>query len=191
MRVALFGGTFNPPHLGHLLMAEAARVQFRLDRVIFLPTSHPPHKSVASFSAPHRLAMTRLAVRGHPCFQVSDWEIRQARTVYTYETVAYFRKRWPRAALFFIIGSDSLSHLHAWRHGPALLKEARFLVVERPEAPWRKIPALLRTRVTPVHAPQVTLASHDIRHAVRRGRSIRYQVPASVAAYIQKHRLYS
>lgn len=190
MRLGLFGGTFDPPHAGHLLMAEAAKEQSGLDRVIFVPAAQPVHKPAPGASAADRLRMLRLAVRGERRFAVSDWEIRQARPVYTVETLAYFQRRHPAARLHFIIGSDSLRDIPRWRTGRSLLKKARFLVIERPEAPWRRIPAGLRREVTKIDAPLVSLSSHAIRERVRRGVSIRYQVPLSVETYIRRRRLY-
>jgi nicotinate-nucleotide adenylyltransferase len=190
MRIGLLGGTFNPIHLGHLLMAEAARDKARLDRVIFLPAGEPPHKNKPKTSARHRLAMVRQAVRGNSHLSVSDWEIRQGRIVYTYEAIAHFQKRWPAASLYFIVGSDSMRDVPLWRNSRQLMRHARFIVVERPERPWASLPASLRRQA--LHAPSqpVPFASHAIRQAVRQGRSIRYQVPASVERYIQAHRLY-
>ena len=101
MRLALFGGTFNPIHMCHLLIAEAAREKYRLDRIIFVLAGLPPHKKAPRTSAARRLAMLRLAVRKNPTFLVSDWEIRQKRVVYSYETVEHFRARFPQASLLF------------------------------------------------------------------------------------------
>src|SRR4051812_25952342 len=108
MRVALFGGTFNPVHCGHLLLAESARDQFKLDRVIFLPAGLPPHKTPPLIRPSHRLAMTRLAVRRNPSFEVSDWEVRQGRVVYTHEALKHFAQTRPRDHWYFVMGSDSL-----------------------------------------------------------------------------------
>ena len=190
MRIALFGGTFDPIHTGHLLLAEAARENFRLQRVIFVPAGQPPHKKTPAASAVHRLALVRLAIRGNPAFAASDWEIRQSRIVYTYETLAHFTRQYPRDRWFFIIGSDSLRDIPRWRQGGRLLKQSRFLIVERPGAEWRTVPVALRRRVRRVEAPAFPFASHEIRRKIRQGRSIRYQVPESVERYIRSHRLY-
>ncbi len=189
MRIALFGGTFDPPHIGHLLMAEAAQAQFHLDRVVFLPTGQPPHKSVVT-SARHRLAMTRAAVRGYPHFSVSAWEAAQKRTVYTYETLAHFKSLWPRAQVHFILGSDSLAQIDRWRQGRTLLKQARFLVVDRLEHRWSALPARVRAQTAHVDMPPVAIASHTLRKAIRQKQSVRYQVPAAVDRYIHQHHIY-
>jgi nicotinate-nucleotide adenylyltransferase len=168
MRIALLGGTFNPVHGGHLLIAEAARQAFHLDRVIFVPAGQPPHKKRPLTSAQHRLAMLRLAVRGNPFFRISDWEIKQKRVVYTVETLEHFRKQWPKAALHFIIGSDSLKDLPRWKDSKRLRSLCRFVIQER----------------------LLPFASHEIRRRVRRHLSIRYQVPDAVERYIRRARLY-
>src|SRR5258708_316904 len=158
MRIALFGGTFNPVHNGHLFIAEAARESQKLDRVLFVPAGLPPHKKAPHTSARHRLAMLRLAIRGNPSFKISDWEIRQNRVVYTYETLEHFRRLWPRARLFFLLGSDSMKILPKWRKPDRLKSLCRFISHER-------IPCY---------------ASHDIRRRVRAHQSVRYRVPDAV-----------
>ena len=168
MRIALLGGTFNPVHYGHLVIAEAARESCHLDRVVFVPAGLPPQKKAPKTPAAHRLAMLRLAVRGNRAFAVSDWEIQRKRVVYTYETLEHFRKVWPRAALYFILGSDSLKNLPHWREPQRLRRLCRFVAFPRIDA----------------------YASSDIRRRVRRGQSIRYRVPQAVERYIRKHALY-
>jgi nicotinate-nucleotide adenylyltransferase len=190
MKAALFGGTFDPVHWGHLLLAESARTHFHLDRVLFLPSGIPPHKAAPAASAAQRLRMLRSAIASNPFFEVDDWEIRQKRVVYSYETVAYFRQRWPRQTLYFIVGADMLKTLGEWKRSDILLKECVFLAADRPGFSWASVPAALRRKVHRLEWPQVPLASHEVRAQVRRGRSIRYQVPDSVERYIRSHRLY-
>jgi nicotinate-nucleotide adenylyltransferase len=168
MRIALLGGTFNPVHYGHLVIAETARDSLRLDRVVFVPAGLPPHKKAPKTSARRRLAMLRLAVRGNRAFTVSDWEIRQKRVVYAYETLEHFRKVWPRAALYFILGSDSLKNLPRWRESRRLGRMCRFVALPRIDA----------------------FASSDVRRRVSLRQSIRYRVPAQVERYILARRLY-
>ena len=168
MRIALFGGTFNPVHEGHLLIAEAAREKYHLDHVIFVPAGLPPHKKPPRTSARDRVAMLRLAIRGNPAFKISDWEISRKRVVYTFETLEHFRRQRPRASLFFIIGSDSLKDLPRWREAKRLRKLCRFITMDR----------------------VVPYASHEIRSRVKRRKSIRYLVPDRVERYIRSRRLY-
>jgi nicotinate-nucleotide adenylyltransferase len=190
MRIALFGGTFDPVHWGHLLLAEAARTSFKLDRVLFVPAGQPPHKPSAVASSAHRLRMLRLATASNPGFQVSDWEVRQKRVVYSYETMAHFRSQYPRAALFFVVGSDMFKTVLQWRESDTQLRRCTFLAAERPDVPWATIPAAIRRRARRIEWPGVPLASHEIRRRVQRGESIRYQVTDQVEAYIRTHKLY-
>ena len=193
MKLAIFGGTFDPIHAGHLLMAEAAREQFKLDRVVFLPTGIPPHKNkkIPAASATQRLAMVRKAIRGNSAFDVSAWDISQRRAVYTFEAIQHFKATYKKAALFFILGSDSLHDVPTWRQGSSLLKQCRFLVVERKEASWTAIPRSLRAHASRVTSPLCQIASHALRARVAQRESIRYQVPDAVMSYIQAHRLYA
>jgi nicotinate-nucleotide adenylyltransferase len=190
MKLAIFGGTFDPIHMGHLLVAEAAREQFALDRIFFLPTGIPPHKTNPLATSVQRLAMVRQAIRGNPAFKAEAWEIRQQRNVYTFETLAYFKNRYPDASLFFILGSDSLRDIPRWRQGAALLKQCRFLVVERKEAPWSSISNALRRQVSLVKAPLYNVSSHALRALAAKGCSLRYQVPDLVRSYIRSRHLY-
>ncbi len=190
-RIALFGGTFNPIHIGHLLIAEQAREAFQLDRVIFLPAGIPPHKSSELAPAADRLAMARLAVRSHPVFSVSDWEIRQHRTVYTFETLDHFQQAHKGVRLFFIVGSDSLKDLPTWRQGLLLPERCTFLVAERPDVPLKTIAPALRRKVRTLPGLSIGVASRDLRRRIRKGCSIRYQVPDRVERYIRSRRLYA
>ena len=167
-KIALFGGTFNPIHTGHLLVAEAAKESLGLNRLLFMPAGLPPHKKAPRTSSQDRFAMLRLAVKGNKNFEVSSWEIRQKRVVYTYQTLEHFRRKWPKAKLYFIVGADSMKNLSKWRESRWLRAHCRFVSYAR-LAPF---------------------ASHDIRTRVRQGRSIRYLVPEAVERYILRHRLY-
>ena len=185
MRIGIFGGTFNPIHTGHLLFAEAAREQLRLDRVLLIPCAQPPHKSAAGLlPAASRLAMIRLAIRGHSAFAASALELRRPGPSYTIDTVRALRRRWPRAALFLLMGQDMLGV--RWMAWPELKQLCTVAVVPSPGAkPPRRERGLVRLAM-----PQADIASSDIRVRLRQGRSIRYLVPAAVERYIRSHRLY-
>ena len=190
MRIALFGGTFDPIHWGHLLLAESARASHHLDRILFIPAGIPPHKSPPQVSAPHRFAMVCRAIASNPSFEASDWEIRQQRAVYAFETIAHFRRLWPRHKLFFIVGSDSLQQIDRWRMGRSLLDQCVFLVAERPGTPPSALAPVLRREARRIPGPAIPLSSHEIRARVRQGKSIRYQVLEPVERYIRRKRLY-
>ena len=132
-RIGILGGTFNPIHFGHLLIAQDAMEQLRLDRVKFIPSAQPPHKRYeGNATAAQRLAMIRLAVRGNPRFEVDDIEIRRGGTSYTVDTLAELRRRHPSARFWFIIGADSLRELHRWREVERLVRMCAFVTVARP-----------------------------------------------------------
>ncbi len=191
MRLGVYGGTFDPIHLGHLILAEACREACRLDRVWFLVTGSPPHKLGGRTDVAHRLEMARLAVAGHPHFEVSDREARGPGPHYSVETLEALRAERPDDDLFFLIGADSLVDLPHWREPARILELAGLVVANRPsfEPPAVDAPADAR----PIHhvaIPPIGIASHEIRRLRHEGRSVRYQVPRAVEAYIDAHGLY-
>ena len=187
----MLGGTFNPIHLGHLLIAQDALEQGRLGQVVFIPTAKPPHKSVAgNVSAAHRLNMLRLGIAGDKRFAVDDLEIRRGGKSYSVETLAELQRRQPAADFYFIIGADSLAELHLWRDVEQLVRLCRFLVVARPgyiAKPAAKLTGL-RYKLVATHPAEIS--SREIRVRVARGQSIRYLVPESVRQYIERQQLY-
>lgn len=198
-RIGILGGTFNPIHLGHLLMAQDAMEQLRLDRVKFIPTALPPHKTAERLApAADRLRMVRLAIRANPAFEADDIEIRRGGISYTVDTLCELRRRHPRARFYFIIGADSLRELHLWRQARRLVKLCTFVTVPRPGFEPKPVvdPKLdaatrrrLRQHVLRGHACDI--ASSDIRRRVARGLSIRYLLPDAVRDYIRRRKLYS
>jgi len=190
MRIGLFGGTFDPPHVGHLMLAEWARERLSLDRVLFVPAGQPPHKSRTRVSAAAaRLAMTRLAVRGHPAFEVSAAELAGEGPSFTLDTVRAFVARAPRARFFLLMGADSLDDFHRWREPQRILALATLAVGGRPGAagPGGRLGS---GRVVWLGNPGIDVSSSVIRQRARAGRSLRYLVPDAVARYIARHRLY-
>ncbi|MEI8314045.1 MAG: nicotinate-nucleotide adenylyltransferase [Verrucomicrobiota bacterium] len=191
MPVGILGGTFNPIHLGHLLIAQDALEQCRLERVVFIPTAKPPHKSLAgNVSAAHRLNMLRLGVAGDKRFAVDDLEMRRGGKSYSVETVEELQRRQPAAVFSFIIGADSLAELHLWRDAERLVRLCRFLVFARPGYVAQPAASLtgLRYKLFSTHPAEIS--SREIRGRVARGQSIRYLVPDSVRQYIERHQLY-
>ena len=190
-RIGLFGGTFDPPHLGHLVLAEWARARLGLDRVVFMPAGTPPHKRGRRLTdAAHRLAMTRLAVRGNPAFSVSGLEARRVGPSFTVDTLQHFHARQPGARLYLLMGADSLADFPSWRGPGEIARLATLVVAARPGPADPAQGAVARGRVVMLDNPLVAISSSALRSRVRAGRSLRYLVPESVAAYVARHGLY-
>ena len=189
-RIGIFGGTFDPPHVGHLALAECARERLRLDEVRFVPAGRPPHKSGGRItSAAERVAMARLAVRGNAAFTVSTHETRRQGPSFTIETLRHVAAGALRTRLFLLIGADSLDDFASWREPEAILRLATLVVAGRPGVPRA---GRRRPRRGPVHLdnPEIAVSSSLVRARVRAGRSVRYLVPDAVSAYIARHGLY-
>ena len=185
MRLGLFGGTFNPIHLGHLILAECAREQLRLDQVWFIPTATPPHKSSRGLlDGRTRLALIRLAVRGHPAFQARDLELRLSGVSYTLRTVRWIAQRYPNAKLFFLMGSDMLAV--PWFGLQELRRLGTFAAALRPSGIRQRDIRHVRW----IAMPQLGISSTMIRARIARGQSILYMVPEPVAHAIARRRLY-
>lgn len=194
-RIGVFGGTFDPPHIGHLALAERARDELGLARVLFVPAADPPHKRARTKSAfAHRLAMTRIATRGYATFAVSDIEARRPGPSYTVETLRELRRRHPAAELWLLLGEDSLRDLKSWKSPAEIVALAHLVVAPRAHSARqaRRSPARAasRRRVTWLSGPVLDVSSSDLRARARRGASLRVLVPDAVAGYAARHRLY-
>lgn len=189
-RIGLLGGTFNPIHTGHLLVARDALEQLKLDQVKFIPSAMPPHKPLAgNIAAAHRLRMVRLAIRGCAPFEADDIEVRRGGTSYSVETVATLREQSPDATFYFIIGSDSLPELPRWREIERLARLCVFAVVARPGFELA-VPEGLGLRCRVVRGHMCDVASREIRERLAAGRSVCWLVPEPVVRYIQRTKLY-
>ena len=190
--VALFGGSFDPPHVGHLAVAAACAEAAGLDRVVWVPAATPPHKTGRLDMAPatDRLALVRAAVAGHDRFRVSASEVERGGTSYTVDTVRAFAERDPDADLALILGGDSLAAFASWREPRAILALARLVVYGRPGADLGAVPPWVAERVTRVDGPLVDLSSTELRDRIRAGRTVRYLVPDAVRAEIAARGLY-
>ena len=195
MRLGLFGGTFDPIHMGHLILAESCREACALDRVWFVVAGAPPHKPGDRTSVDDRLEMVRIAIAGHPAFEVSDLETRRPGPHYSVETLEEVHRERPDDALFFLIGADSLADLPSWREPGRIAQMAAIVVVNRPgleEVDPTRLPDFGPGAhpMVAVTIPPVGIASSDLRRRLAEGRSIRYMVPRGVEAYIEAHGLY-
>ncbi|GIW86039.1 MAG: putative nicotinate-nucleotide adenylyltransferase [Isosphaeraceae bacterium] len=196
MRLGLFGGTFDPIHLGHLILAEACREACALDRLWFIVTATPPHKPTDRTPVAHRLEMARIATAGHPAFEISEIEADAASGPhYSYRTLERIAGERPGDELYFLIGADSLADLPHWREPARVARLATIVVVNRPGID-RAVACTapdLGPGVRPfrfVEIPPIGISSTELRARVAAGRSIRYQVPRGVEAYIAEHGLY-
>jgi nicotinate-nucleotide adenylyltransferase len=189
-RIGLFGGTFDPPHKGHIAIAEQAKEQLRLDCVYFIPAYIPPHKQQQSSStARHRMSMMKLAIHGRKEFKVSTIELRRRGISYTVDTLKMFRKRFPNDKMVLIIGADNLIQFTSWKSPKTILQLASLAV-------YKRIGFNLRLKENtldfiPLKGRMLLVSSTDIRNTIETGHSIRTLVPASVAIYIKQHSLYS
>jgi nicotinate-nucleotide adenylyltransferase len=190
------GGTFNPPHLGHLVCAQEAYIQLQLDRVMLIPARIPPHKPVDDEpGAEHRLELCRLAVEGDERFSVSALETGRAGPSYTVDTLEELKSSAPENELFLILGGDVAAGLPSWREPERVLSLATVAVAKRRGTARAAVDSALRSvpggeRAQFFRMPRIAVSSTFIRRRVRAGQPIRYLIPDAVAAYIDQHQLY-
>jgi nicotinate-nucleotide adenylyltransferase len=197
-RVGVLGGTFDPVHLGHLILAEEARDQLGLSVVHFVPAGDPPHKQGRRLApVEDRLRMIELAIAGNECFRASRVDAERPGPHYTLDMVRIFHAQLPVGGeLYFLMGYDSLTELPTWHRAPELVASCRLVALTRHNVPldWDYLESRLpgvRQRVTLLDMPELEIASHQIQARVRDGRTIRYLVPDEVCRYIEDHGLYS
>jgi len=197
MRLGVLGGTFDPVHVGHLILAEAAREELALERVLFVPAGQPWRKAERQITASeHRVAMVRLAVEDNPAFEVCTVEVQAPGPSYTVETLERIREENGDAELFFVVGQDSFRDMPNWKEPAKIAELAMIAVTGRPgygkgakDSP--SLPALhAESRVTRFHMPEVGFSATAIRERAGRGKSIKYLVTPAVEAYIRKNKLY-
>jgi nicotinate-nucleotide adenylyltransferase len=194
-RLGVLGGSFNPVHLGHLVLALEVRRALRLDRVLLIPAARPPHTAPADLApARDRLALLRLAVRGAAGLEVSDLELRREGPSFTHATLEELRRRRPRCRFFFIVGQDTLPEVPGWRNAARIPRLSTLVVVPRPPAPGGRFPWPPRAPrgfpVRPVATPPIGISSSEIRRRIRAGEPFAHLVPPGVAGFIGRGRLY-
>jgi len=191
LRIGVLGGTFNPPHIGHLIVAEQARENLELSKVVFVPTAIPPHKQGLDIvEAHHRVEMLQCALQGNRAFEISDMEIARGGVSFTVDTLRSLAQQRPDDSLFLLIGADNLMDFHTWRDPEGILAIAKVVAMTRPGFSMSAFDEQLRNRIHICDVPQIEIESRRIRARVREGKSIRYLVPAAVEAYIAKNKLY-
>ncbi len=196
MRIGILGGTFNPPHIGHLVCAQEACIELGLDHVLFVPARTPPHKPVTDEPGPqHRFELCRLAVSADERFAVSDIEFAREGLSYTVDTLSVLHSNAPDNELFLIVGGDIAAGLGDWREPERVLGLATLAVAKRGGTPREAVEAALaglrggeRARFFPM--PRIEISSTFVRERVRAGLPIRYLVPEPVESYIAKEGLY-
>ena len=194
MRTGIMGGTFNPVHNAHLLIAELAREEFKLDRIIFMTGGNPPHKEGA-ISPQHRFNMTHISIEGNEHFIDDDFEINRSEKSYTVNTLEYLKEKYPDDELFFIIGEDSLEDLPKWYEPEKILEMCSLLVFPRKShetllGTLNEMQAKYGDKIFPISAPIIEMSSTDIRNRIGDSKTVKYMVPDKVLDYIKQHNLY-
>ena len=193
MRIGIYGGTFDPIHVGHLITAEYARELLALDQLHFVVAAVPPHKTGLPITpAEDRFEMVRRAVASNPHFLPSDVEIRRGGRSFTVDTLRELRQSLgvTREELVFLMGQDSLADFATWRQPERILELATVVAFRRPNVPLDGVPEVFLQRIRLLETPLIEISATEIRRRVREGRSIRYLVPDEVAEYIRQRGLY-
>ena len=187
--LALFGGSFDPVHLGHLWLAEAAREELDLARLVFIPAAQSPFKP-GSQPAPaaQRVRLLRLALAGRPWCDIDDQEVRRGGLSYTIDTVRDYARRFPQARLFYLVGADHVPQLHLWREAEELARLVEFVVIPRPGQAVAAFPAPFRGRL--LNGFPLGVSSSQIRVRIKAGQGFDWLLPPAVAEAIRNNRLY-
>lgn len=198
MNIGILGGSFDPVHYGHLLLAQYALEELSLDRVLFMPAKQPPHKredGVSSFE--HRLSMLEIAFEGRKEFFVSSMEQEREGPSYTYDTLRLLKERNPQDTYVFLIGADSLMTLETWYRGEDLLREFSFAIAPRPGRSKAEITQYVKflenkyaAALQVLDSPYIEISSTELRRRVAKGKSLLYHVPGKVREYIEEKKLY-
>lgn len=196
-RIGIFGGTFNPIHIGHLMIAELALEAYDLERVIFVPAYHPPHKHSDVIEARYRYEMTAAAVSDNPRFTISDVEFKREGPSYTIDTVKYFHTIYGEdKEYYFIAGTDTIQDLPNWKYIRELLPLCHFIGAIRPDGSEaierikEYFGELGKTRIHRLQVPAMNLSATDLRARLRANQSVCYMVPKAVVNYIKEHNIY-
>lgn len=191
LKVGLFGGTFNPIHIGHLINAQFIREEFNLDFILFIPTKYPVHKELEyDVDADHRYHMIKLAIEGVEYFKASRLEIDRDKSSYTIYTIDDILKENPDWQLFFIIGYDAFNEIDTWKDWQRLLLTIDFIIMKRPGDILHKRFHHYMSHIHCANNPVIDVSSSVIRTRVKQEKSIKYLLPHNVEEYIDKHRLY-
>ncbi len=197
-KIGIMGGTFDPIHYGHLLIAQSAADEFHLDQVLFVPTGKSPHKQTEYVTdAKRRCEMVKLAIASNSKFQLCDMEVNNSETNYTYLTLQKLKKEYSYAKLYFIMGGDSLKDFKGWREPGLICKQAVILAAVRDEVigeemeeTIEEIKQLFHADIFMLHSPNFSVSSRDIRKRIKEKRSVRYLLPEEVERFIENEQMY-
>ena len=193
MKTCLFGGTFDPPHFGHLIVAQTIFEAEHFDKIVFIPAHIPPHKKGKKISSLElRLEMLKIAIKDNPNFEISDIEIKRGGVSYSLETIRDYKEqtKLSRDELFYLIGSDSLKLFYAWENPKAILKECQLIVAIRPGFRPSDIPNWILAKVQFANIPRIEISSSQIRARWIEDKTIRYMVTQPVWKFINENNIY-
>lgn len=188
MKIGILGGTFNPIHNGHLVLADEVRQKFSLDKIFFIPVYQPVHKEEKDLlAAGERLKMVKMAIKDNPDFEALDIEIKRKGKSYTIDTLRQLQSEYPQAKkFFFIVGSDALSYLNSWKDIDEVMTLAKFVVATRPNYPLKDLPK----NILPLAIEPIDISGFRLRQRIKLGESVRYYLPDGVYRYIQMKGFY-
>lgn len=198
-KIGIMGGTFDPIHIGHLILGESAYHQFELEKVIFMPAGYPPHKPVREDGASNeaRTEMVRLAIKSNPHFELSTYEMEKKGESYSYETLEHLLSEDPENSLYFIMGADSLKNFDTWKEPARICKAATIVAAVRDHlesseflGEMNRLEDKYQANIKMLDSLNIDISSHQIREWVKEGKSLKYYVPDPVIEYIQKYKVY-
>ncbi len=193
MKICLFGGTFDPPHIGHLLIAQTICEEEQFEKIIFIPSLNPPHKTKRIISPVNlRVKMLKSAIESNPHFEISEIEIQRGGTSFTIDTIQSYKKEFniARNEIYFLMGSDSLGEFHTWKDPQEILKECHVIVALRPGFKHSSIPNWILHNIQFANIPQFEVSSSTIRNRWKENKTIRYMVTQPVWEFINSHNLF-
>jgi nicotinate-nucleotide adenylyltransferase len=190
-RIGIFGGSFDPVHLGHIKLALSAKKEYKLDSVIFVPARRPPHKRNKNLlSGNKRRKMLSLALKPFPCLSIDAYELKKRAAAFTYRTMEHYRSKFPDSKLYFIAGGDSLAEMRTWKN-PERILELSELIVGRRKGAGAAVPLKFRGRVNFLKRSLPGISSSEIRGRIKKGTPVSGLVPPEVEKYIVKNELYN
>lgn len=193
MKIGLYGGTFDPVHFGHLLLAEWLREELNLREIIFIPAAIPPHKQDKSITSSElRWQMLKLAIQGNPSFKISDFELKNKNISYSLRTILHFRNALKISSdnIFFLIGADNLETFSSWYKPDEIIKNCQIVVYRRPGNTLANVSEKYLKKMKIMHNPLIEISSSDIRNRIGNGQSVKYMIPSPVEALIYENNLY-